>query len=191
MNFKSISYLVLIIFICVFSQLSCTKDPAPVNEEELITTLTFTLTSDQGESVVFNFSDKDGDGGQSPQIGVSGPLKKGRTYKGTLVLLNESVNPAKDITAEILAEAKEHQFFFEPSAAIKPSVSIKYDDSDGEGNPLGVKTTFECLSSGSGTLTIILRHEPDKKAQGVREGNPANAGGETDIQVTFSFEIKE
>ena len=65
------------------------------------------------------------------------------------------------------------------------------DDSDGDGNPLGVKTTFECLSSGSGTLTIILRHEPDKKAQGVREGNPANAGGETDIQVTFSFEIKE
>jgi hypothetical protein len=44
--------------------------------------------------------------------------------------------------------------------------------------------------SSEGSLTIILRHEPDKSAPGVSEGDIANAGGETDIQLNFELIIQ-
>ena len=43
---------------------------------------------------------------------------------------------------------------------------------------------------GSGTITVTLRHEPNKDAAGVSSGDIANAGGETDIEVTFNVEIQ-
>jgi len=42
---------------------------------------------------------------------------------------------------------------------------------------------------GEGGLRITLRHEPNKTAAGVQNGDITNAGGETDIEVTFTFEV--
>jgi hypothetical protein len=39
-------------------------------------------------------------------------------------------------------------------------------------------------------LKITLRHEPNKKASGVVGGSITNAGGETDIEVSFDVEVK-
>ncbi len=180
----------MIMCIVITAMVSCTKDPDPVNEEELITTVKYTLTSDNGDVVVMEFSDKDGSGGQSPVIKTTGTLKSSLVYQGSLLISNESVNPSQDITAEILAEAADHQFFFEPSAELTQKIKISYADTDGNGFPLGLKTKVEPLSSGAGKLRITLRHEPDKKAEGVSQGKILNAGGETDLQVEFDLEIQ-
>jgi hypothetical protein len=45
-------------------------------------------------------------------------------------------------------------------------------------------------SPGAGTLRIILRHELNKSAAGVADGNPANAGGDTDLDITFAVTIQ-
>ncbi|HBK71516.1 MAG TPA: type 1 periplasmic binding fold superfamily protein, partial [Flavobacteriaceae bacterium] len=36
----------------------------------------------------------------------------------------------------------------------------------------------------------ILRHEPNKSASGVSDGDITNAGGETDIEVIFNITVQ-
>jgi len=48
---------------------SCKDDPEPPNEEEIITTVMYTLTPDGGgTSVTMSFEDLDGDGGNAATI---------------------------------------------------------------------------------------------------------------------------
>lgn len=162
--------------------LSCDKDPKVPNEEELITTVIYTLVPQSGgDPVVFSFRDLDGDGGQDPVV-VLGRLDTNTTYNGTIQLLNESVNPAHDITPEILEEGPEHQFFYTFSDV---NASYVYTDLDDDNNPIGIATRVTSGEAGEGLLTIVLRHLPDKYASGVSQGDISNAGGETDIEVSF------
>lgn len=170
---------------------SCKKDEneAPIlpNEEELITTLVYTLTPvDGGSSVVFSFQDSDGDGGNTPII-IEGILAANTEYTGALSLLNESVDPISDISAEVLEEGTMHQVFYQTESNL--DMLIAYSDTDTNGNPIGLLTTISTANISTGTLKITLRHEPTKTANGVSAGNIENAGGETDIEVTFIVEI--
>jgi len=187
-NFKSNYFLrsAFMIFIAftIFAVSSCKKDPIIENEEELITTLTYQLVPRDGSSpIVFKFSDLDGDGGINPIITV-GRLKPNTVYDGTLTLLNEAANPVINITAEVVDEADEHQFFFITTP--KDLLKIDYADQDKKGNPLGVTSVLTTGASKEGVLKIILRHEPSKTATGVAAGIIDNAGGETDIEVNFN-----
>ena len=114
-------------------------------------------------------------------------LAANTTYMGTITLLNEQEDPAEDITEEVEEEALEHQFFFQTTVS---GLSVSYNDEDSEGNPIGLSTNVTTTNSGSGTLTITLRHQPDKSAANVSDGDITNAGGETDISVTFDVLVE-
>ena len=167
---------------------SCSKDdPEVENEEEVITTLRYTLSpSDGGDDVVLSFVDLDGDGGDDPVI-TGGTLSANTTYSGSITILNEQESPAEDITEEIEEEDEEHQFFFSTTVA---GLSVAYNDTDADGNPIGLSSNLTTGEAGAGTLTVTLRHEPDKSATGVSDGDIANAGGETDIEVSFSIVVE-
>lgn len=184
MNFKQLALSVSCLFM-----LSCEKEnPIIPNEEELITTLSYTLSpSNGGTPVVLLFKDLDGDGGIPPTV-TGGLLESNTIYNGVLDLLNESDSPAESITDEVNEEGDEHQFFFAKSSGL--DAAIQYVDLDVNGDPLGLKTDFVTGGTSSGTITITLRHEPNKSAAGVANGDIANAGGETDIEVTFNVEIQ-
>ena len=165
----------------------CDKDPVIPNEDELITTLTFTLSPlNLGDPVVFSFRDTDGDGGQEPVITTS-PLTAGVTYVGQMTLADESQSPPEDITTEIEEEDEDHQFFYIASGA---DIAMTYTDLDDFGFPVGLQTTLTAVSAGEGTLRIVLRHLPEKGAAGVSQGLIQNAGGETDIEVIFPLVIQ-
>lgn len=181
---KTIKILALVL-ITGLTLASCSNDddnPDPVNEEEVITTLTATLTGG-GSTVTMSFQDLDGDGPGTPTINVSGPLSANTTYSGSLDLLNETETPAESITAEIEEEDDEHQFFFSSTGSVG---TFAYTDMDGDGNPVGLTFSLTTGDATTGTVTIILRHEPMKDASGVSDGDITNAGGETDISVTFT-----
>ena len=182
------SYLLLFPLAAILFMTACNDDdPVIPNDEELITTLTYTLSpTGGGADVVLRFSDLDGDGGNPPVI-TGGTLANNTSYTGALILLNESESPADDITAEIKAEDEDHQFFF---AVTGTNLTIEYADQDANGNPIGLSTDVSTGDAAVGTLTITLRHEPDKSANGVADGNIDNAGGETDIEVTFPVEVQ-
>lgn len=167
---------------------ACKKDdPVIPNEEEVITTLKYTLTPmDGGTPVVFSFQDLDGDGGNAPIL-TSGTIEANKNYTGVLDLLNEQSSPAESITAEVAEEGEDHQFFFQTTLT---GLEVSYDDRDGNGQPIGLTTNLIATNSGNGTITITLRHEPNKAAAGVADGEIANAGGETDIAVTFEINVQ-
>jgi len=177
---------ILIISSAIF--ISCEdKDPVIPNPEELITTFIYILTPESGGSnIVLSFEDLDGDGGNPPSY-LTEPIPANTTFNGVIQLLNKTVSPIEELTPEILAEQEDHQLFFKVEGA---NLNISYNDTDADGNPLGLSTKASSGDAGTGTLTITLRHEPDKSATGVSEGNLENAGGETDIEVTFPITIQ-
>jgi hypothetical protein len=161
---------------------ACDRDPVLPNEEELITTLTYTLNA--GDSIgtaVFTFRDIDGDGGQPPVISGD-TLVAGFFYSGTITLLNESVSPAENITEEIEAEAEAHRFYFTGSSVTTNPITIS--DVDGNGFPVGLSTVLHATTAGNSVLRITLRHNADKS-------KPLEAaGGETDIEVEFPIVVR-
>lgn len=165
---------------------ACSSDdenPEPVNEEELITTMTVTLVPQGGgTTITLTSRDLDGDGPNAPEVTVSGNLAGNTTYNGTIVLLNETETPAEDITEEVAEEDEEHQFFFGISGSIG---SVTYADQDGNGNPVGIAFVLNTDTAGAASLTVTLRHEPKKP----NDGTLADAGGETDIAQTFNLTI--
>ncbi len=186
MKYLKISSLFIL---AIITMNSCKKDdPVVINEEEVITTLKYELVPvGGGTTVELSFVDLDGDGGNAPVI-TGGTLEENKTYNGTLTLANESQSPAEDITAEILEEDEEHQFFFPVTSGL--NVSVSYKDQDADGNPVGLSSEVVTTTASSGTLQVILRHEPTKTASGVSGGDITNAGGETDIEVDFPITIQ-
>ncbi len=166
---------------------ACSSDddvPEPVNEEEVITTLTVSLSTDGSATPITLITrDLDGDGPNPPVITVSGNLAAGTTYNGTIVLLNETVTPPENITEEVEEEDDEHQFFYTVGSGL--NVTTEYGNFDGDGNPLGTEFTLITGAASSGTLTFTMRHEPKKPNTGL-----ADAGGETDIAASFNVTVK-
>lgn len=169
---------------------SCSNDddaPDPVNEEEVITTVIVTLAPQSGNTVTLTSRDLDGDGPNAPVVTVSGTLNTSTFYTGSVQFLNELENPAEDITEEVAEEDDEHQVFYSVTGGVG---TITYTDSDANGNPVGLSFT---LATGAnpvnGVLSVTLRHEPNKDAAGVSDGDITNAGGETDVEVSFNVAV--
>lgn len=172
---------------------SCSKNeddtPEPVNEEEVITTMTVTLIPKEGfdaGTIILQTKDLDGDGPNAPVISVSGNLKNAVFYTGSVVFLNETESPAENITEEVEEESDEHQFFVTPGGGIADIIGIEYLNNDSSGYPLGTQFELNTLGANEGTLTFTLRHEPKKPNSGL-----SDAGGETDFEASFIVSILE
>ncbi|MCS7075523.1 MAG: type 1 periplasmic binding fold superfamily protein [Bacteroidia bacterium] len=171
---------------------SCKKkdDPKPPeNEEELITTVKLkvknTLFSSDSTEVVWK--DLDGNGGNPPSIGTL-TLRANSFYSAQLALLDEShAGHTHNINDEINNEKAEHQFFYQATGNLS---NFAYVDFDANGKPVGLRFSFQTGAAGSATLKITLRHKPNKSAPGVSSGDITNAGGSTDIEVTFPVTIQ-
>ena len=187
MNHLKINIL-LLLSITLLTFTACEDDdPVIPNEEEVITTVSYTLTpTTGGDPVVLSFQDLDGDGGDAPTTTVEA-LSANTTYNATLNLLNEADTPVENITEEVAGEAEDHQFFFTTSIA---DLTVEYDDTDADGNPIGLATKLTTGAAGTGTLTIVLKHKPEKTASGVKDGDITNAGGDTDVEVNFDITVQ-
>ncbi len=178
---------------------SCeSEDPVPENDGELITdvTLTFQELDGSGSPVGTPFSatasDPEGiEVGATPTIETV-TVKKGKTYRMDITVTNSIAG--EDITAEILEEADEHQFFFLGGAFSSNILSIAYDDPSGE--LIGLQTDLIVSSSPGANNTqmqVILRHALDKSYPGATNPNfqtYEQAGGETDLDITFPVVIE-
>lgn len=162
---------------------SCEKDQDQVmdNEEELITDVVLTFTDDQGSNQSFTFSDPDGPGGNAPsqdEIRLSSVY----SYELSIQFLNAS-DPmdVEDITEEVMEEAAEHLVCFEWTGNIN---SVTITDTDDNNLPLGLESLITTGQPGTGSLTISLKHLPDKT-----NTLPCTTG-ETDVEVSFQVVIQ-
>jgi hypothetical protein len=193
MNSFNRSVLAFLLIGTITTFTSCKKEeetpptPPPTNESELITTVLLTFTDPElNENYEMRFRDLDGDGGNAPVI-TADALPADRAFVLRVRILDESVSPARDLTDEIRGEAEEHQFFF---AVDGVPLTITYSDQDMNGRPVGLENLAITTTAGTGSLKVTLRHELDKGAAGVAQGDITNAGGDTDIEVTFPLAVE-
>jgi len=186
-NFRTLA----LALVTIVSFTACSDDDSattPVNEEEVITTLTATFTpAAGGASVVLTSRDLDGDGPDAPVKTVSGNFVAGAAYTGTVTFLNELASPAENITDEIHEEAVDHQIFFQQSGL----GTFGYADVDANNHPVGLNFTYTAAPAAtSGNLTITLIHLPNKSGVNVPAGDITNAGGGTDAEATFAVTVQ-
>ncbi len=171
---------------------SCEKDEVtPVNEEELITTVTAIYTPvGGGTAVTLQYKDLDGDGAGAPVITVSSPFSQNKTYNGTVTIKNEAASPAEDITPEIITEGVDHQLFYQKTGTLNAfTYGTAASNLDTNGKPVGLQSVFVTTGAANGTLKITLRHMPNKSAANVASGDITNAAGATDFEVTFTISV--
>ena len=157
------------------------EDPQPDDENELITTVRYTLTPvGGGAAVTAESKDLDGDGGNAPVTSTL-TLAANTTYTGTITFLDESKSPAEDITAEVSAESDEHLVVYTPAPA--NLVSITRTDRDAKNLEVGLTTRLVTTAAATGTLKVDLRHQPGTK-------NGTDTPGSSDADVTFPVVVR-
>ena len=109
--------------------------------------------------------------------------------------MNNLESPGEDIGEEIAEEDDEHQVFFAftDGAFTDPagngnidnaSDPINYNDSDGNGNPLGLNTTWTTGDpTTSAFFTVRLQHQPD-----VKTATSGANDGDTDFELQFRLD---
>ena len=174
---------------------SCSNDDdtpePPVNEEELITTVTAIYTPvGGGTAITLQYKDLDGEGANAPVITVSSAFAKNKTYYGVVTFKNELANPAQDITPEIVEEGVDHQLFYQTTGNLNAfTYGTASSNFDKNGKPVGLQSVFTTTEVASGNLTITLRHEPNKSGANVANGDITNAKGSTDAEVSFPISV--
>jgi hypothetical protein len=178
-----------------FAFTSCdSDDPEAENDGEVITDVILNFQelnaagTPTGAITSFKASDPQGiEVGATPTI-QNVTLTKGKTYQLKIEVRNSIEN--EDITAEILTEADEHQFYFLGTAFVGSGV-LTYTYADPTGDLLGVVGKVVVAQNpgfNNANMRIVLRHALDKNFPGATNPNFENfiqAGGETDLDITF------
>lgn len=177
---KTLSTVVLLmLLVTVTTLVSCSADPEPVNEEEVITTVRITLTREGGTPTVLEWDDVNFDGVVDAGEIEPVALYTNTAYTATIELLNKSVEPVEDITEEIREEAEDHLFCFEANGV---NITFSNFDKDANERNVGLISTWTTTTIGAGSVNIKLRHQP-----GTKTGTCT--GGETDIDLSFPISV--
>ena len=181
--------------VAVLAFSSCSKDDnvtPPVNENELITTITAIYTPQGGgTTVTLQYEDLDGDGPNAPVVTVSGPFAQSKTYDGAVTFKNEAANPVINLTPEIITEGVDHQLFYQKTGTLNAfTYGTAASNFDVNGKVIGLQSVFTTTGVATGTLKITLIHQPNKSGVNVAAGDITNAAGSTDAEVTFNIEVQ-
>ena len=174
-------------------------DVVPEEEEEMevITDVTLVFTSDAGAVVTASAQDPDGEGVQELVVLDEIQLQAGTNYTLTFDIMNNLETPGESIGEEIAEEDDEHQLFFAwtEGAFSNPtgngnidnaSDPVNYNDADGNGNPLGLNTSWTAGDpTTAASFTVRLQHQPD-----VKTSTSGANDGDTDFELQFRLTIQ-
>jgi hypothetical protein len=175
------------------------------HDQEVITTVVLSFTAnDDSDPIDFTWSDAEDNANPTIDDIV---LQDANDYTMSVSFLNELEDPTEDLTPEIADEDDEHQVFFTGSAVDGPAtesnanavVEHTYADEHVNGMPLGLDNDIITLGTGSGEITVTLRHMPFESgnaiktagaASDVASGGFAAIGGDNDVQITFPISVE-
>jgi len=157
--------------------------PGCENEEEVIDKITLTFTPvGGGATITAVASDPDGPGPQDLTVeDIS--LAQDKTYEMSITL--ENTIEGEDITEEIREEDEDHLFLFGWTGDVftapmgdgnidNRADAVNYNDQDSNGLPVGLSTNWTVSAeSATGTLRIVLKHQPELKS--AEQGESWNA----------------
>lgn len=164
---------------------ACKKDePAPIEDNEFISTLRLTFTEGSNK-LVYSIKDLDGDGGKAPIADVI-KLLPNKTYTVTTEFLDETKTPIFNTTLEVEKESAEHLIIYEQTPAT--IMTIARTDKDSRGFEIGLKATAKTAAAANGSLKVTLRHQPEVGGKPVKNGT--TSPGSTDFEGSFVVEVK-
>ncbi len=176
---------ILVAIIVMATMSGCKKDePAPVEDNENLTTLRLKLT-ESGTTSTFTFRDLDGAGGNAPVIDKVS-LKPNKSYTMVVEMLDESKTPASIISDAIYDERDQHLFEYVVTPAT--ILAITTTDKDTRGFPVGLSTNAKTNAVGTGKLKVVLYHQPPVNGKIVKDGTFGI--GSVDFEGTFDVEVK-
>jgi len=195
-NFKTMKtikfYAMAVITVATLA--SCSDDegtPMPVEEEEAITklVLTFTSQADSNDTVTLTWNDDNEDevidaGEQT----VVGSFTAGEVYNAVIGLFNEDED---FLTEDILADQASVDAHFFVYATTLDFTMVRDDGAEAirtDNNKLGVNTTWTAGTAGTGSISIELYHESPSVSDS--DGFGTAAGDDTDITISFNTEIE-
>ena len=198
-NIFKLNYLLFAV-LTLFVFTACEEDEAVPEEEhemEVITDVTLIFTPDAGDVVTATAQDPDGEGVLDLVVKDEIKLQSGTSYTLTFDIMNNLETPGEDIGDEIAEEDDEHQLFFAwtEGAFSNPSGNgnidnasdpVNYNDSDGNGNPLGLNTSWTAGNpTTAASFTVKLQHQPD-----VKTATSGANDGDTDFELQFRLTIE-
>lgn len=198
-NIFILNYLLFAV-LTLFVFTACEEDEAVPEEEdemEVITDVTLIFTPDAGDVVTATAQDPDGEGVLDLVVQDEIKLQSGTSYTLTFDIMNNLESPGEDIGDEIAEEDDEHQVFFAwtEGAFSNPSGNgnidnasdpVNYNDSDGNGNPLGLNTSWTAGNpTTAASFTVRLQHQPD-----VKTATSGANDGDTDFELQFRLTIE-
>ena len=160
------------------------ENPTPDDPNEVVTTATLTLTSltTPVQTVTATIDNLNATVDLSK---ATLALKPNTTYTGAVTLLDKTKTPTLDATQEIREKLNEHLFVYTPAPATLLTVTITDKDTNPAPGPypVGLATQVKTAAAGTGTLKMVLRHQPNVK-------NGTAAPGTTDLDVTFPVVVQ-
>ncbi|MBP6812593.1 MAG: hypothetical protein KA138_13790 [Saprospiraceae bacterium] len=155
----------------------CKKDKA--TESEVITKVVVHLTGiGNSFDTEFEAIDADGDGIFNTIDEIQLPVNT--SFNCHIHVYDETKTPAADITEEIEAENTAHLFVFKTTL---PGLIIEDLNTDDNGKPFGLESTWSTVLAGTGSVQIALHHDPTDKTA-------ADPGGDVDFEVTFPVKVQ-
>lgn len=176
-----------LLFAVVLLALSCkseVENPAPTDDNEAITTITLTLTS-QTTPVQTLTATIDNLNTTADLSKAALSLRPNTTYTGALTLLDKTKTPTLNVSDEVKKEANEHLLVYTPAPATLLAVTLTDTDTNPAPGPfpLGLTTQVRTTAAGAGTLKVVLRHQPNAK-------NGTATPGTSDLDVTFPVTVQ-
>ncbi|MDH5608203.1 MAG: hypothetical protein OEY56_01880 [Cyclobacteriaceae bacterium] len=187
----------LIVALALSCLVSCNDHDVPEipNEEEIVTDVILSFLAEGSVVPVTALAqDPDGEGSQGLVV-VSHPvLVPNTTYTLSIEVKNSLANT--NITDEIVAEGHEHMFFFAFADGLFSNPAgvgnvadrtqpVVYKDTDSQGLPVGLLTSWVTGSGGSGAFRVLLKHQP-----GIKSATSTSVDGESDIDITWTLDVQ-
>jgi hypothetical protein len=109
-------------------------------------------------------------------------LQAKSSYAIQVLLYNEALNPVQSMTDTIIARADRHLLVYnvDPSTGF---MTVKIQDKDSKGLPLGLLSTWSTADSTNGWLRLMLRHQQGNK-------NGTETPGSTDFEADFPVVVR-
>ncbi len=142
--------------------------------------LAFVDSATNAAAGTFTWADPDGIGGNNPTQIDTISLAANKTYRVNLSVFAQHDNHEDNITAEILNEKNDHLFVYKN---ISGNISVQTTDKDDNNLPIGIETKWTSGSASTGSVNVVLRHQP-----GVKDGT--ETPGDTDVDITLPVKIE-
>jgi hypothetical protein len=168
------------VFALILLFIQCKKDsPEEINEEEVINSVTLTVTAADGSSNDYTWNE----GESEPTI----TLAANTTSNVSIHFYDASdASDVEDITEEVIEEADEHFVFYQISSASLSIAAASNDVEDSDGTSINLKTEWTAAGASTGSVRVYLIHETTSKT-GTSRGE---LGGSTDVELDFPVTIQ-